>query len=58
MQAFKLMSFFKKSLNLFNIMHLYEKVYEKGLPLFFRFVKKLILNPQTAYFETGKMGKS
>lgn len=58
MQAFKLMSFKKKSLNLFLLMHLYEKVYEKGLPHFFSFCEKLILNPRTAYFETGKMGKS
>lgn len=39
MQAFKLMSF-KKIAKFVLLMHLYEKVYEKGLPhFFFRFVK-------------------
>lgn len=58
MQAFKLMSFKKNIAKFVLLMHLYEKVYEKGLPYFFSFCEKLILNPRTAYFETGKMGKS
>lgn len=48
----------KKIAKFVLLMHLYEKVYEKGLPHFFSFCEKLILNPRTAYFETGKMSKS
>lgn len=35
-------------------MHLYEKVYEKGLPHLFSFCEKLILNPVPRILKQGK----